>query len=147
MAIDGSRAREFRAVYAFRGLGEELSRTLPLGADERVIVEGTLLRYYSYLFQKVSYVRLTSDRFILLRHYAWRHDTVIEVPPRAIRKVDRAGARLEMTWIGQDGQTSLVSLTPWAMPNAWPPAFIDLDQLTIDLRAWLSTAGWTQPRD
>ena len=86
MAIDGSRAREFRAVYAFRGLGEELSRTLPLGADERVIVEGTLLRYYSYLFQKVSYVRLTSDRFILLRHYAWRHDTVIEVPPRAIRK-------------------------------------------------------------
>ena len=133
--------------YAFRGLPAELNRTLPLDADERVIIEGTLLRYNSYLSQPISYVRLTSNRFLLLRHYAWRPDTVTEVPPRAIRKVGRAGARLEMTWTDHDGRISVISLTPWAMPNAWPPAFTNLDQLTSDLRAWLSSVGWTQPRD
>ena len=141
MATDGSRARELRAVHAFWGLGEELNRTLPLDADERVIIEGTLLRYYSYLWQKVSYARLTSHRFMLLRHYAWRPDSVIEVPPRAIQKIDRADARLEMAWTCDDGRISLISLTPWAMPNAWPPAFANLDQLTSDLRAWISSAG------
>jgi hypothetical protein len=147
MATDGSRARDLRAVYAFRGLPEELNRTLPLDADERVIIEGTLLRYNSYLSQRISYVRLTTNRFLLLRHYAWRPDTVTEVPPRAIRKVDRAAAKLEMTWTDHDGRISMISLTPWAMPNAWPPAFTNLDQLTSDLRAWLSSVGWTQPRD
>jgi len=147
METDGSRARDLRAVYAFRGLPEELSRTLPLDADERVIIEGTLLRYNSYLSQRISYVRLTSNRFLLLRHYAWRPDTVTEVPPRAIRRVDRAGARLEMTWTDHDDRISMISLTPWAMPNAWPPAFTNLDQLTSDLHAWLNSVGWTQPRD
>jgi len=141
MATDGSRARDLRAVYAFRGPPEELNRTLPLDVGECVILEGTLLVYSSPLFQRVSYVRLTSDRFALLRHYGWRPDTVTEVPPRALRKVDRVGARLEMTWTGHDGRISLVCLTPWAMPNAWPSAFANLDQLTSDLRAWLSSVG------
>ena len=30
---------------------------------------------------------------------------------------------------------------PWAMPNQWPPAFTNLDQLTSDLRAWLNSVG------
>jgi hypothetical protein len=147
MATDGSRARDLRAVYAFRGLPEELNRTLPLDAGEHVIIEGTLLRYKWYLSQRISYVRLTTNRFLLLRHYAFRPDTVTEVPPGAIRKVNRAGARLEITWTGHDGRISMIALTPWAMPKAWSPAFTNLDQLTSDLRAWLGSIGWTEPRD
>lgn len=142
MATDGSHARDIRAVYAFRGLPEELNRTLPLDANESVILEGTLLCYRIPVFPRISYVRLTCDRFALLRHYGWRPDTVTEVPPRAVRKVDRKGTRLEMTWLGHDDRPSFISLAPWATAIAARRRPItNLDQLTIDLRAWLSSVG------
>ena len=146
MTTDGAHARDLRAVYAFRGLPEELNRTLPLDADERVILEGTLLCYRIPVLPRISYVRLTSDRFVLLRHYGWRPDTVTEVPPRAVQEVDRKGARLEMTWTGHDDRTPFISLAPWAtVIAARRRPITNLDQLTSDLRAWLSSVGWTQP--
>jgi hypothetical protein len=140
MAADGSHARDIRALYAFRGLPAELNRTLPLDAGERVILEGTLRCRSSAGSQRISYVRLTSDRFVLLRHYAWRPDAVTEVPPRAVRKVDRESARLEVTWTGQDGRVSFISLAPWAGVTPVQRAIKNLDQLTSDLRAWLGSA-------
>lgn len=146
MTTDGAHARDLRAVYAFRGLPEELNRTLPIDADERVILEGTLLCYRIPVLPRISYVRLTSDRFVLLRHYGWRPDTVTEVPPRAVQEVDRKGARLEMTWTGHDDRTPFISLAPWAtVIAARRRPITNLDQLTSDLRAWLSSVGWTQP--
>jgi len=120
MATDGSRARDLQDVHAFWGLPEELNRTLPLDADERVILEGTLLCYRIPVFPRISYISLTCDRFVLLRH-GWRTDTVTEVPPRAVQHIDRKAARLEMTWTGHDDRTPFVSRPGRCPTRGQPP--------------------------
>ena len=141
MSADGSHARDLRARYALRGPSAALDRTLPLVGDEHVVFEGTLRFYRSPVSRRISYVRLTSDRLLLLRHYAWRPDTVTEVPPHAVRTVERDGPRLQMTWTGQDGGISFISLAPWSGFTPVRRAINNLDQLTSDLRAWLGSVG------
>jgi hypothetical protein len=141
MSADRSHARDLRARYAFGGPSAALNRTLPLVGDERVILEGTLRFYRSPVSRRLSYVRLTSDRLTLLHHYAWRPDTVTEVPPHAVRTLERDGPRLQMTWTGQDGGISFISLAPWSGHTPVRRAINNLDQLTSDLRAWLRSVG------
>ena len=82
-------------------------------------------------------VRLTSDRLLLLRHYAFRADLVTEVPRRAVRAVDRDGDKLQLRWTDQDGGLPVISLAPWSGRQPARKAMWGLDPLLRDLRFWL----------
>jgi hypothetical protein len=140
MAGDGSRARDLRALYSPRGMSGGLQRTLPLTNDERVIIEGTLRLYHGRLRSAMGYIRLTNDRLLLLHHYAAHPDRVTEVPPGALRTIDRTGRRVELTWTGADEQICSISLAPWSRLMPLRQAIKNLDQLTGDLQAWRPSA-------
>jgi hypothetical protein len=141
MPGEGPYARDHRARYGFGGASAALGRTLPLEDGERVIVQGALRFYRGPTSGRIGYVRLSNHRLLLLGHYALRPDHVIEVPPGALRALERAGMRLELTLARRDGGISFVSLAPWSGVTPVRGALKSLDQLTSDLRAWLGQGG------
>src|SRR4051794_17971040 len=91
-------AREIKAVYAFRGLDVEMSRTLPLRPGEEIILEGSLWRYAVGIITRPAYVRLSSLRLCFLEHYMTRRDRVTEVTAGALHGVETEGERVVVTW-------------------------------------------------
>ena len=84
-------ASEVIATYALR-TKDELERTLPLDFDEELFVGFRAVTQYtgSAIFAKTrkGYLRLSSKRLCVLRHYGLIRDRIIVIPPTAITGVE-----------------------------------------------------------
>jgi hypothetical protein len=85
----GAVARWMRAAYAFKGAAQEISKTLPLAADERVIEDGAIWVRWASVLQRMGAVRLTQSRLVICSHYAFQPDKILEIPAGSLTAVTR----------------------------------------------------------
>jgi hypothetical protein len=83
-------ASEVTATYALR-TRDELERTLPLERNEALLVAFSAVTKYtgSSILAKTrrGYLRLSTQRLCILRHYGFIRDRIIVIPPGAITSV------------------------------------------------------------
>jgi hypothetical protein len=87
-------ASEVVAKYAVMGPRVELERTLPLEPGETPIVgviAHTTYRDSRFDRHRRGFLRLTTQRLCIVRHYGFIRDRIIVLPPRAITGVERQG--------------------------------------------------------
>jgi hypothetical protein len=128
-------ARILRAEYAAKGVAEELDRTLPLRADEHVILEGAGRRRRG-LWQRLTYLRLSSDRLCLVEHFALRPDQAMDIPRESVRSLSKVpgGALLEVAT--PEGAESL-TLTGWSGRGlVRSPLYLSPDEMFEKLDGW-----------
>jgi hypothetical protein len=84
-------ASETIATYALR-TKDELERTLPLEPDEQLLVAFYAITSYSrssiLAKSRKGYLRLSTKRLCVLRHYGFIRDRVIVIPAGAITSVE-----------------------------------------------------------
>jgi hypothetical protein len=129
--------RRLRARYAFRGATAELARTLPLAADEPVLLHGAVRLRRRGRLPRPAVVRLSERRLAVLVHHALRPDQVWELPRAAVRDVRLAGDRVRLAFAGErdDG---VLTFSGWTGRAAFDNALRDAGQVTDVLRRWLS---------
>ena len=135
MTGPGQVARRLRARYAFGGATVELARTLPLGADEAVLLHGAVRMRGVGVLPRPAVLRLTPPRLVVLAHYALQPDRVWEVPRAAVREVRLDGRQVRLAVIGKDGDSTL-TLTGWTGRAALDTALRDADEVADALRNW-----------
>jgi hypothetical protein len=129
-----------RARYAVQGAAEELSRTLPLAHDEPLLLEGGM-RLRAHGLPRPVVLRLTPPRLVLLAHYAFQPDRVLELPHAAVRSVGVDGGAVAVEWTGEGGARQVLRLTRWTGSREVAPALRDVDVVAELLHAWLVQPG------
>jgi hypothetical protein len=120
-------ASEVIAKYAFMGPRVELERTLPLEPGEILIV-GMIARtrYGDRPFGggRRGFLRLSTRRLCIVRHYGFIRDRIIVIPPRAIAGVAGGGPgaaggepteSVRITFNGTRGQ-QVITIVTWRRP-------------------------------
>lgn len=77
-----------RARYAFAGASSEIDKTLPLAPNEQVLEDGSVRLRWGFVLQRLGRVRLSESRLVLLGHYAFQADRVVEIPAGALEEVE-----------------------------------------------------------
>lgn len=138
-------AKEFEAVYSFRGLDSEMAATLPLLPDETVITQGAVGRSAGPLVQRPVFLRLTTHRFAIIDHFAFRADRVTAIPPSALTTVDlihrvfgfRRVAAVSLVWQRAGGGSRTVALLPRVLRLPVTPSLPDsADELVDRILTW-----------
>jgi hypothetical protein len=84
-------ASEVIATYALR-TKDELERTLPLDRDDELLAAFSVVTQYtgSSILAKTrrGYLRLSTKRLCVLRHYGFLRDRIIVIPPGAITSIE-----------------------------------------------------------
>ena len=79
------------AAYAL-STKDELERTLPLERDEELVIAFRAVTQFtgSSMFAKTrrGYLRMSTKRLCVLRHYGFIRDRIIVIPPGAITSVE-----------------------------------------------------------
>jgi hypothetical protein len=115
-------ASEVIAKYAVVGPRVELERTLPLEPSELLIV-GVIAhttygdRPFPLGRHRRGFLRLSTQRLCIVRHYGFIRDRIIVIPPRAITGVERQGP-LEAVHITfrMEGGERVISIVTWREP-------------------------------
>lgn len=133
--MSGDIASEVIAKYAVMGPRVELERTLPLEPGEMLIV-GVIAytRYGDGPFHRGrrGFVRVSTQRLCIVRHYGFIRDRIIVIPPRAITEVEGQGpAQSVRISFRVKGGDRVITIVTWRES----PAPIDgevLDALRFD---------------
>ncbi|MGH2855595.1 MAG: hypothetical protein ACRDLF_15550, partial [Solirubrobacteraceae bacterium] len=111
-------ASEVIAKYAVVGPRVELGRTLPLEPSERLIVgviAHTMYGDWPFPFgrHRRGFLRLSTRRLCIVRHFGLIRDRIIVIPPRAITGVEGHGPResLHITFRGRGGERVITIVT------------------------------------
>jgi hypothetical protein len=116
------------ARYAFTGRSREIDKTLPLAPNEHVLEEGSVWLRWGLMLQRAGRLRLTESRLVVLGHYAFQADRVVEVPAGALESVESGMPRwTRLTFRTESGVGSLD-----VKPLAISPTF------NASLQAWLA---------
>ena len=117
-------ASEVNAKYAVMGPRVELERTLPLEPTEilvvGVIAHTTLGDSSSPLNRgRRGFLRLSTHRLCIVRHYGFVRDRIIVIPPRAITAVEGQGPgeSVHITF-RVDGGDRMITIVTWRQPTA-----------------------------
>ena len=126
-----------RARYAFAGTTSELSRTVPLGPGEVVLLHGAMrLRRAGRLPRPVA-LRLTTERLTLLLHYALQPDRVWDVPRTAVRDVRLVRGEVRIAWAEAGNGDGGIRLTGWTGRPALDTSLGDVGPVADVLTSWL----------
>jgi hypothetical protein len=121
-------AKRMRSHYAFAGTNREIDKTLPLVRNEQVLEDGSIRLRWGLVLQRQGRVRLSEPRLVVLAHYAFRADRVVEIPAGALEEVRASSlAWTRLTFRTETGPASLDF-----KPLALSPSF------SASLQAWLA---------
>jgi hypothetical protein len=129
--------RRLRARYAFRGAVAELERTLPLAADEPVLLHGAVRLRRRRRPARPAVVRLSQRRLAVLVHHTLWPDQVWELPRAAVRDVRLTGGRIRLAFAGERDD-DVLTFTGWTGRAALDSALRDAGQVADVLRRWLA---------
>jgi hypothetical protein len=125
-------ASEVVAQYAVMGPGVELERTLPLELGEILIV--SVIAHTTYGDNRFDrgrrgFLRLSTQRLCIVRHFGFTRDRIIVIPPRAITGVEGQGPR-ESVHIAfrAEGGDRVINIVNWREPT------VPLDRNVLDSR-------------
>jgi hypothetical protein len=91
--------------YRFLGSTQsELDNTFPLAEGEKAVAEGSVRVHTGIGFRRVGDLRLTSQRLVLVSHYALQPDRGFEFPRGSITRVDRSGSARTLYYRTEDGE-------------------------------------------
>ncbi len=117
-------ASEVIAKYAVVGPRVELERTLPLEPSETLIVgviAQTRLGDSSFPFDRGrrGFLRLSTQRLCIVRHYGFLRDRIIVIPPRAITGVEGQGPgeSVRITFRVEGGER-VITIVTWREPTS-----------------------------
>jgi hypothetical protein len=92
------------------GPGVELERTLPLGKDERPIIEGRVQSRYAghgLIANRRGFLRLSDERLCIVRQYEFRRDRVVEIPRGAVTRLEVDEPPLRIHFRGPRGEEEI----------------------------------------
>ena len=115
-------ASEVIAKYAVVGPRVELERTLPLEPSELLIL-GVIAhttygqRPFPFGRHRRGFLRLSTQRLCIVRHYGFIRDRIIVIPPRAITGVEGQGPgeSVRITFRPEDGD-QVITIVTWREP-------------------------------
>jgi hypothetical protein len=128
-------ASEVIAKYAVIGPRVELERTLPLAPGE-ILIAGVISHtaYGDRPFGRVrrGFLRLSTQRLCIVRHYGFIRDRIIVIPPKAITGVagQGPGESLQIT-LRVEGGDRVITIVTWREP-AVPEDRNVLDSRDVD---------------
>jgi hypothetical protein len=125
-------ASEAIAKYAVAGPRVELERTLPLEPGEILIVGVTAHTTYGdspFSRGRPGFLRLSTQRLCIVRHYGFIRDRIIVIPPKAITGVEGQGPResLHITFRVESGDR-VITIVTWREPS------VPIDRNMLDSR-------------
>lgn len=148
-------ARVVKAVYTLRGgLGGEVEATLPLRPGEKLVTQGAVRRYAGPFAQRPCFLRLTTDRLVLLEHFAVHSDRITDIPREALQSIDRVGClvgfrarpSIALSWTQAHGALRAVRLIPKIAPLLVTENLAEsAAQLFEELREWKTGGGEIPP--
>jgi hypothetical protein len=116
-------ASEVIAKYAIVGPRVELERTLPLKPSELLIVGVIAHTTYGdspfpFRRHRRGFLRLSTQRLCIVRHYGVIRDRIIVIPPRAITGVERQGPRESVhITVRVEGGERVITIVTWREPT------------------------------
>lgn len=125
-----------RARYAFAGAATELSRTLPLAADEPILFQGVMRLRCPGVLPRPALLRLSPARLAVLAHYALRSDRVWDLPLLVVEAVDLDGGVLRIRWRADESEPRVLHLTHWTGRTTLGRAVRDASEAAAMLRQW-----------
>jgi hypothetical protein len=101
-----------RCVRAGR-IDGEMGGSAPLEIGEYVVAEGVVRSTSSSLLQRLSYLRVSTARICLVRHFAFRPDELVNVPRAALTSVSCDNPPWVDLNIAHESGDIVVSVKPW----------------------------------
>jgi hypothetical protein len=127
-------ASEVIAKYAVVGPRVELERTSPVEPSELLIV-GVIAHTtcgdspFPFGRHRRGFLRLSTQRLCIVRHYGFIRDRIIVIPPRAITGVERPGPRESVhITVRVEGGERVITIVTWREPT------VPLDHDVLDRR-------------
>jgi hypothetical protein len=140
-------ASEMIAKYAVMGPRVELERTLPVKAGENVIAG--VIAHTRYGDSPLGggrrgFLRLSTRRLCIVRHYGFIRDRILVIPPKAIADVEGEGPAksIRITFRTEDGDRTLTIVT-WRQPAAADGDVLDSRNLDEQFRRLARALGST----
>jgi hypothetical protein len=132
--MSGDIASEVIAKYAVMGPRVELERTLPLEPCEILIVGVIAHTTYGdspFPFDRGrrGFLRLSTQRLCIVRHYGFIRDRIIVIPPRAISGIEGQGPgeSVQITFRVEGGDR-VITIVTWREPT------VPIDRDVLDSR-------------
>lgn len=123
-----------KATFCFRGASAELDTSAPLAPGEQILLHGGLRARVGGAVPSPSVIRITDRAVYVLRHFAFRGDRLLTIPPGAVRGISVDGHKVTLTWRDTERGEVVLRLTGWTGSNALAPALRDISVVAEALR-------------
>jgi hypothetical protein len=134
-----------QARYAFSGARAEMARTLPLAADEPVLLRGVMNLRGQGLLARPTVVRVTPSRLALLAHYVFQPDRVWDIPRTAVQEIELVQRTVRIVWASQQGGAAESRLAAWTNRPFLDRPLRDVGGVAELLQSWRNSPAGDLP--